>query len=108
MNAATPIVIAAVWMFLFRKAPSWGWFSRALGGLPSPVKGLWQGWTDCTYCGGFWIALLVRAALGMKFLTFPEGAQAYLEVPLDALSAGLGALLIILILDALKARAGSH
>jgi hypothetical protein len=113
MDITAPLVVSAVWMLLFRKFPSWNWFRRLIDRFPSPLKNLWAVWTDCTYCGGFWIALLVRYVTGIKFLTFQPGlmpADWYFLIDwyLDALTTGLVALLIIRILDALAAVAPKH
>lgn len=108
MNFAAPLVVSAIWMFLFRKIPSWNWFPRFLGFLPSPLKTLWAGWTDCTFCGGFWIALLLRYITDLNFITFQPEIAPFIDWPLDALTVGLVALLIIRVLDALKAVCPKH
>lgn len=108
MNIAAPLIVSAVWMFLFRKVPSWSWFSRLLDRFPSPLKDLWAVWTDCTFCGGFWIALLVRWVAGMNFLTFQMELWPPIDWALDALTTGLAALFIIRVLDALKAVCPKH
>lgn len=108
MDIAAPLVVSAVWMLLFRKFPSWSWFRRLIDRFPSPLKTLWVGWTDCVYCGGFWIEPLVRRVTGMKFLTFRPGLMPLIDWYLDALTTGIAALLVIRILDALGAVAPKH
>jgi hypothetical protein len=108
MNLATPLVVAAVWMLLFRKFPSWTWFRRLVDRLPSPLKTLWVGWTECAYCGGFWIALLIRSITGLKFLNFRPGLFPFIDWYLDALTTGLVVLLIIRLSDALGAVGTKH
>ncbi|MES2906823.1 MAG: hypothetical protein V4691_07350 [Pseudomonadota bacterium] len=108
MNFATPLIVAAVWMFLFRKMPSWSWFPPLLERFPTPLRNLWSGWVDCAFCGGFWVALILRWVTGLHLLIFPLETLPIIEWLLDALAAGLAALFIIRVLDALKAVAGSH
>jgi hypothetical protein len=108
MNVAAPLVVSAVWMLLFRKIPSWGWFRRLIARFPSPLQSLWAGWTDCAYCGGFWVALLIRYVAGLKFLTFPPTLLPVIDWYLDALTTGLAVLLIIRFSDALAAIGQKH
>lgn len=108
MNIMAPLAVSAVWMLLFRKFPSWNWFHRVIDRLPSPLKTLWAGWTECAYCGGFWVALLVRYVTGLKFLSFEPGLSPLVDWSLDALTTGLVVLLIIRSSDALAAVGQKH
>jgi hypothetical protein len=105
IGVTAPFVSAAVWILLFRKFPSWVSFFPAMGKLPTPLKKLWRGWTDCAYCGGFWVALLVRYLTGLKFLML-NGISPIVDWSLDALTVGFVTLLLIRTSDALAAAAG--
>ena len=34
--------------------------------FPKPILHLWEGWTACAFCGGFWLALALHALTGMQ------------------------------------------
>jgi|SRR3954470_19930316 len=105
IGITAPFVSAAVWILFFRKFPSWVSFFPVIRRFPTPLKKLWSGWSDCAYCGGFWVALLVRYLTGLKFLLL-NGISPIVDWSVDALTVGFVTLLLIRTSDALTAAAG--
>ena len=103
MELSASLVSTGIWLFLFRKIPSWGWFKSLRKRLPKSLNLLWDGWTECAYCGGFWIALAVRWSTELNTIQFPHRTPAGLDWILDALATAVGVLLCVRILDALAA-----
>lgn len=101
MSIEVPIVTAALWMFFFRKVPSWNWFQKILSSNESFQKH-WGGWVSCPYCSGFWLALALRLIMGVSFVSFPEGSNVVLEWTLDSLATALVVLFVIRILDLVR------
>ena len=101
MEISACLLSAAIWMFIFRKMPSWSWFKSLLEKFPHFLRKLWDGWTECAYCGGFWVALGVRYLTGLKTIHLSGETPLALNWVLDALTTGIGVLLFIRILDAL-------
>lgn len=95
------LVSSAIWMFIFRKMATWKWFSTLRKRFPGKVEYLWKNWTDCAYCGVFWIALIVRASTKLHSIDFTGDTHVAFVWILDALATAIGALLLIRILDAL-------
>jgi hypothetical protein len=108
MNLATPLVVSAVWMLIFRKFPSWPWFHQMIERFPPRLKALWMGWTDCAYCGAFWIAMPIRYVTGLRFIEFRTPLVPGLDWPLDAVTTGLAVLFVIRVLDALRTVGEKH
>lgn len=99
----TVLVSTAIWMFLFRKLATWKWFVALRKRFHVSLEYLWKGWTDCAYCGAFWIALVVRGVTGLHSVDFPKDAPLLVLWVLDALATAIGVLLVVRILDALGA-----
>jgi uncharacterized membrane protein len=102
MSIASSLIVASVWMFIFRKMRSWNWFETLIvAHFPEPIRNLWEGWTNCAYCGGFWIALGVRAITTQTTLTYTENTPFFLTWIFDALVTAFIVLFYIRVLDCL-------
>src|ERR1700733_14450635 len=96
-------VATALWMFIFRKVPSWPWFPFVYARYPMLIRRLWDGWTEGAFCGGFWVALLLRSSTGLHTIHFDSNTASIIQWPLDGLTTAIGVLFWIRILDALRA-----
>lgn len=86
MNVALMILTLGAWVLMSQKMPTWRWFVKVKGWFPAPLAYLWDAWAGCVFCGGFWLALLLKLATGLA--TVPELNQLHplLAFPLDALA----------------------
>jgi hypothetical protein len=103
MDPNAILLSSGIWFFLFRNLSSWKWFEVVKRRFPLFLEKLWNGWTECSYCGGFWVALLVGAVSGLHTVSFAPELPTVLAWPLDAFATAIGVLLTIRILDALAA-----
>jgi hypothetical protein len=115
MNIALTILTLGAWFLMSQKMPTWNWFMKLKGWFPSPLVFLWDAWAGCVFCGGFWIAVLLR--LTTDLATIPELRQLHpaLAFPLDALATATLASLTLsltgplsLLLNAARARQESE
>lgn len=86
MNFALMILTLGAWVLMSQKMPTWNWFVRVKEWFPAPVAYLWDAWAGCVFCGGFWLALLLKLVTGLA--TVPELGHLHplLAFPLDALA----------------------
>jgi hypothetical protein len=86
MNFALMILTLGAWVLMSQKMPTWNWFVKVKGWFPGPLAYLWDAWAGCVFCGGFWLALLLKLATGLA--TVPELSHLHplLAFPLDALA----------------------
>lgn len=98
MRLEVALITLAVWFFLTKKVPGWpgfGWLDR----LPGPFGWVWQGWKACAYCGGFWIALAVRAVTHLQTLPALSGLPWPVDWVLDAFATAILALFGYLVIE---------
>ncbi len=86
MNLALTILTLGAWVLMSQKMPTWNWFMKLKGWFPTPLDYLWDAWAGCVFCGGFWLALLLKLTTGL--VTIPELNHLHplLAFPLDALA----------------------
>ncbi|MEP7343349.1 MAG: hypothetical protein ABI977_36835 [Acidobacteriota bacterium] len=86
MNFALTILTLGAWFLMAQKMPTWNWFVKVKSWFPEPLAYLWDAWAGCAFCGGFWIALLLKAVTGMATVTELNHLHPLLAFPLDALA----------------------
>jgi hypothetical protein len=74
------LITFGLWVLMAQKMTGWHWFSALHSTFPEPVRGVWDAWTECAFCGGFWLALLLKAATGLS--TLPALAAVARPAPL--------------------------
>ena len=86
MNFALTVLTLGVWFLMSQKLPGWKSFMKLKACFPPAVAFLWDAWAGCVFCGGFWIAMLLRLTTGLT--TIPELRQLHplYAFPLDALA----------------------
>lgn len=86
MNSALAILTLGAWFLMAQKMPTWNWFLKLKSWFPAPLANLWDAWAGCVFCGGFWLALLLKLTTGLA--TVPELKQLHplLALPLDVLA----------------------
>ncbi len=73
MDLTLTLTGLSIYILIWEKLPDWGtWFNTLVTHLPRPLAYLYQAW-HCPYCFGFWVALLLQGATGLK--TFPAFAR---------------------------------
>ncbi len=93
MNFGLTIITLGVWFLMAQKMPTWNWFVKVKSWFPSPVAFLWDAWAGCVFCGGFWIAVLLKSVTGLVTVNELTHLHPLLAFPLDALATTtLGAL----------------
>lgn len=93
MNFGLTILTLGAWFLMSQKMPTWNWFAKVKSWFPSPVAYLWDAWAGCVFCGGFWIALLLKSVTGLATVNELNHLHPLLAFPLDALATTtLGAL----------------
>lgn len=86
MNFALTIMTLGAWFLMAQKMSNWNWFVKVKSWFPTPLANLWDGWAGCVFCGGFWIALLLKAATGLATVPDLNHLHPLLAFPLDALT----------------------
>jgi hypothetical protein len=85
MNFALTIMTLGAWFLMAQKMPTWNWFVKVKSWFPSPLTFLWDAWAGCSFCGGFWIALLLKSITGLATVPELNHLHPLLAFPLDAL-----------------------
>ncbi len=86
MNFALTILTLGVWFLMAQKLPTWNWFVKVKSWFPAPLTYLWDAWAGCMFCGGFWLALLLKAVTGLATVSELNQLHPLLGFPLDALA----------------------
>lgn len=86
MNFALAILTLGVWFLMAQKMPTWNWFMKVKGWFPAPLVYLWDAWAGCMFCGGFWLALLLKAVTGLATVPELNHLHPLLAFSLDALA----------------------
>ena len=98
MQIEVPLITLAVWFFLTKKIPTWPGFGW-LDSLPGPLGWVWDGWKACAFCGGFWIAMAVRAATGLQTLPALYEAPSLIDWICDAFATAILALFGYMVIE---------
>jgi hypothetical protein len=101
MQIELPLITLAVWFFLTKKLPTWGWFARIEARFTGPVAWVWDGWKACAYCGGFWLAMLLRALTGRQTLPALDPLPLPIDWIADAFATAILALFGFLVIETL-------
>lgn len=86
MNFALAILTLGAWVLMSQKLPTWNWFMTVKSHFPKSLATLWDAWAGCVFCGGFWIALLLKPATGLTTIPDLNNLHPLLAFPLDALA----------------------
>lgn len=86
MSFALAILTLGAWFLMSQKAPTWNWFVKVKNWFPSPLAYLWDAWAGCVFCGGFWIAILLKMATGLATVPELNHLHPLLAYSLDALA----------------------
>ncbi|MGE0126838.1 MAG: hypothetical protein AB7U82_01945 [Blastocatellales bacterium] len=86
MSFALAILTLGAWVLMAQKMPTWNWFMTVKGHFPKPLAALWDAWAGCVFCGGFWIALLLKLATGLATVPELNHLHPLLAYSLDALA----------------------
>jgi hypothetical protein len=86
MNFALTVLTLGAWFLMSQKLPTWKSFLNLKSWFPSPLAYLWDAWAGCVFCGGFWIAMLLRLSTGLTTIPELQGLHPLLAVSLDALA----------------------
>ncbi len=86
MNFALTILTLGAWILMSQKMSTWNWFVKLKGWFPAPLASLWEAWAGCVFCGGFWLALLLKLATGLATVNELNHLHPLLAFPLDALA----------------------
>lgn len=86
MNLALTVLTLGAWFLMAQKLPTWNWFIRVKCWFPAPVAYLWDAWVACVFCGGFWLALLLKLVTGLATVSELKPLHPLLGFPLDALA----------------------
>jgi hypothetical protein len=81
MNFALTILTLGAWVLMAQKMSNWNWFVKVKSWFPAPLAELWDAWAGCSFCGGFWIALLLKTVTGLATVNDLNHLH-----PLDALA----------------------
>jgi hypothetical protein len=95
MNFGLALLTLGAWVLMSQKMPTWNWFVKVKDWFPSPVAYLWDAWAGCVFCGGFWIALLLKLTTGLVTIPGLNHLHPALAFPLDALATTTLALITI-------------
>jgi hypothetical protein len=95
MNIALTILTLGVWFLMSQKMPMWNWFTKLKRWFPSPLAFLWDAWAGCVFCGGFWIAMLLRLTTGLVTIPELQALHPALAFLLDGLATATLALLTL-------------
>ena len=86
MNFALTILTLGAWFLMAQKMSNWNWFVKVKSWFPAPLAELWDAWAGCSFCGGFWIALLLKTVTGLATVNDLNHLHPLVAFPLDALA----------------------
>jgi hypothetical protein len=86
MNFGLTLLTLGAWFLMAQKMPTWNWFVKLKSWFPTPLANLWEAWAACVFCGGFWLALLLKLTTGLATIPELNHLHPALAFPLDALA----------------------